>query len=564
MRSIAIPSIIRHFRGSLLKSESLRVHLKFGSCSSRPSYPTLCGAERICRLLSSLEFMASPNEVQDSDRKLKRALETEVSEKEKNVQKRRRKKDSPGADKIFSIRMAARTCDWQSAMVSFRSARDSGIELPQNVLNSMLFVLTSGNQWLEKAIAFCRPGATRPPEIIELEKAQEEVMQYMREHDLMKDEMVYLAQARLSACLGDPDEALNIAKQMIEDAFPARLRIFTPALAGFAERGEMEKAIGVLNLMDAHNLDLTELEFRFLFKACTQNLDGYAQATSILERIGKELTFLEKETIDIIRSYFKTEQSRKAFETEALSKKQIWLVEDVQVDAEGFCMTAGENLEAIDLADQDWNEFLAVFEKLAISRESSSDHFHSFMSWLDQHGPFDIIVDGANVAFHKQNFEAGAFSFNQIGRMMQYLENTYPDRKALLILHTARTRNPLAEKPAAMALMETLVSRSQLYATPVGSNDDWYWLYAALKARHNGLLISNDECRDHIFQLLAPKYFLKWKERHLVRFEFVNKAPTLELPSNYTSCAQQLSNGTWMFPYKKDDDEEWWLCVKPL
>ena len=32
-----------------------------------------------------------------------------------------------------------------------------------------------------------------------------------------------------------------------------------------------------------------------------------------------------------------------------------------------------------------------------------------------------------------------------------------------------------------------------------------------------GLLVSNDEMRDHIFRLLAPKYFLKWKQRHLVR-----------------------------------------------
>lgn len=30
------------------------------------------------------------------------------------------------------------------------------------------------------------------------------------------------------------------------------------------------------------------------------------------------------------------------------------------------------------------------------------------------------------------------------------------------------------------------------------------------------MLISNDKMRDHIFQLLAPKYFHKWKQRHQV------------------------------------------------
>ena len=39
-----------------------------------------------------------------------------------------------------------------------------------------------------------------------------------------------------------------------------------------------------------------------------------------------------------------------------------------------------------------------------------------------------------------------------------------------------------------------------------------YWMYAAVKAGREGLLVSNDEMRDHIFQLLAPKFFHKWKQ----------------------------------------------------
>ncbi len=39
-------------------------------------------------------------------------------------------------------------------------------------------------------------------------------------------------------------------------------------------------------------------------------------------------------------------------------------------------------------------------------------------------------------------------------------------------------------------------------------------MYAAVKAGPKGLLISNDEMRDHMFQLLAPRFFHKWKQRH--------------------------------------------------
>ena len=45
-----------------------------------------------------------------------------------------------------------------------------------------------------------------------------------------------------------------------------------------------------------------------------------------------------------------------------------------------------------------------------------------------------------------------------------------------------------------------------------------YWMYAAVKAGRDGLLISNDEMRDHIFQLLAPKFFYKWKQVRLMHF----------------------------------------------
>ena len=55
----------------------------------------------------------------------------------------------------------------------------------------------------------------------------------------------------------------------------------------------------------------------------------------------------------------------------------------------------------------------------------------------------------------------------------------------------------------------------ELFTTPGGSNDDWYWLYAAVTAGPEGKLITNDELRDHVFQMLpAPRLFYKWKERH--------------------------------------------------
>ncbi len=64
----------------------------------------------------------------------------------------------------------------------------------------------------------------------------------------------------------------------------------------------------------------------------------------------------------------------------------------------------------------------------------------------------------------------------------------------------ANTR-PQARAPAAQELLRQLTEAGSFYATPAGSNDDWYWIYASVTAGERGLLVSNDEMRDHIFQV---------------------------------------------------------------
>ena len=63
-------------------------------------------------------------------------------------------------------------------------------------------------------------------------------------------------------------------------------------------------------------------------------------------------------------------------------------------------------------------------------------------------------------------------------------------------------------------------------------------MYAAVKAGPQGLLISNDEMRDHLFQLLAPRFFQKWKQRHQVcsrdMVGFRSQSNAGGLPASYT------------------------------
>lgn len=64
-------------------------------------------------------------------------------------------------------------------------------------------------------------------------------------------------------------------------------------------------------------------------------------------------------------------------------------------------------------------------------------------------------------------------------------------------------------------------------------------MYAAAKAGGSGLLVSNDEMRDHIFQLLAPKFFVKWKARHQIKYGFAGPLRfQAEYPAPFSTAAQ--------------------------
>ena len=50
------------------------------------------------------------------------------------------------------------------------------------------------------------------------------------------------------------------------------------------------------------------------------------------------------------------------------------------------------------------------------------------------------------------------------------------------MLHQSRVKAAPARQRRAAGLLERLRRENSFYATPFGSNDDWYWLYAAVKS----------------------------------------------------------------------------------
>eukprot|EP01034_Spumella_vulgaris_P027312 gene27312-34008_t len=147
------------------------------------------------------------------------------------------------------------------------------------------------------------------------------------------------------------------------------------------------------------------------------------------------------------------------------------------------------------------------------------EQWDKFKTWLDARlGSFDVLVDGANVGYYKQNY-AGApnhVDHAQIDHMLRQLQQL--GHKPLLVLHSRHLMANMLLTDEAKEFMASWDREGLLYTTPKSFNDDWFWMYAAVKTSCQ--VVTNDEMRDHHFQLLHPRWFCRWKECHQVHYSF--------------------------------------------
>jgi pentatricopeptide repeat protein len=150
-----------------------------------------------------------------------------------------------------------------------------------------------------------------------------------------------------------------------------------------------------------------------------------------------------------------------------------------------------------------------------------------------------IILDGANIGYYNQNFRGAPnyINYQQIQYILNCLlgkedenkekkktetsehheekdisnqkthENNHCEYFPIIILHSRHLKPQLSphskEYQQIQSLLQEWKEKNYLFTTPKGFNDDWYWMYATIK--YHCYVITNDDMRDHHFQLLSPK-----------------------------------------------------------
>ncbi|XP_061363242.1 proteinaceous RNase P 2-like [Gastrolobium bilobum] len=385
--------------------------------------------------------------------------------------------------------------------------------------------------------------------------------------------------ARLAAAKGDGNYAFELVKNMGKYNVSPRLRTYDPALFCFCELLDGDKAYEVEEHMNDAGLSLEEAELAALLKVSVKN--GRAERVyEYLHKLRSTVRCVTESTALVIEEWFR---SSKASEVGDMNldagrvKEGIlrngggwhgqgwvghgdWIVCTTSVDVDGHCSCCREQLVCVDIDDEETEKFAQSIAALAMEREVKSN-FTEFQGWLETHACYEAIVDGANVGLYQQNFAEGGFSIYQLDDVVKELYNQSGKKWPLVILHNKRLRG-LMENPSGRKLLEEWMNNGVLYTSPNGSNDDWYWLFAAVKLKC--LLVTNDEMRDHIFELLGSNFFNQWKERHQVHYTFVKGNLKLQMPPSYSLVMQESEKGSWHVPLASGiscESSRSWLCI---
>lgn len=483
-----------------------------------------------------------------------------------NTKKRKKTHQSPEATFQFELNSCSKNKDLRGAIALYETAISQKIRINQHHFNALLYL--------------CSNSATDTSlKDLSLDYGFR-VFDQMSILGINPNEASITAVARLAAVKGDGDYAFELVKSLGKYNFAPRLRTFDPALFCFCDHLEADKAYEVEKEMGAAGVSLEEQELAALLKVSVKK--GRAERVyEYLHKLRSSVRCVSESTSQIIEDWFQSAEASEVGELN-LDTRQVkdgigrngggwhgqgwigkgnWAVCKANIDANGHCCCCHEQLACVDINDDETEKFAQSVAALALEREVK-ENFREFQGWLEEHADFEAIVDGANIGLYQQNFAEGGFSISQLDDVVRKLYDRSKKKWPLVIVHNKRMRG-LIENPSSRKLVEEWKDNGVLYTTPNGSNDDWYWLYAAVKLRC--LLVTNDEMRDHIFELIGSSFFNQWKERHQVHYTFVKGNLKLLMPPSYSYVIQESEKGSWHVPVvtgnRNEESSRTWLCI---
>ncbi|CCW64404.1 unnamed protein product [Phytomonas sp. EM1] len=349
-----------------------------------------------------------------------------------------------------------------------------------------------------------------------------------------------------------PDTAKLLEVVQLLPTGSLKRRVFSPLLSYARERADLGFALGVLAQANESAIELWDEDFHDLL----MTISNCRKQGSIA---GGEMRVAVEKVLETMEKYHPVTGSGNAeLIKEILGGKEVSIVES---GTGGICSGCEAALATFDLTEDERRGLLEdILEWLIKPRLGIATHYEpekivtaadqearlaEFTRFQDQLAgiSYDTVIDGANVGYHGLNSwyaeskesllrrqgrdpnEVPLFQrrcppqpvdvapkFPLIEDLRQVLLNQ--GRKPLIVLH----RRHLPELEVANAeVFRIWTEQHAILASPSFLNDDFCWLYAAVR-RPNTWIVSNDQMRDHHFSILRPRFFLRWRQRHRITY----------------------------------------------
>ncbi|XP_003901753.1 mitochondrial ribonuclease P catalytic subunit isoform X2 [Papio anubis] len=234
----------------------------------------------------------------------------------------------------------------------------------------------------------------------------------------------------------------------------------------------------------------------------------------------------------------------------------------------GQCLGCGKTIESIQLSPEEY-EFLKgrimrdVIDGGDQYKNTTPQELKRFENFIKSCPPFDIVIDGLNVAKMFPKARESQVLLNVVSQLAkQNLRLLVLGRKHMLTQSFQWRKDEMAEvqKQASCFFADNI------------SKDDPFLLYATLHSGNHCRFITKDLMRDHkacLPDAKTQRLFFKWQQGH--QLAIINRFPGSKLTFQHIlsyDTVVQTTGDSWHIPYDEDVVERYsyeiptkWLCL---
>ncbi len=365
------------------------------------------------------------------------------------------------------------------------------------------------------------------------------------------------------------DDINQIIKYCIDNSIKFNESMYATIIKSYCNYLEVIHSEKFLIKMKDNNIKLKQRTYTHFIKMYHQ-LDDYDKMINLYHEITSKTiklelydyilyfkTFIKYNNFKIIQDILKQLENNFAiFDVQYLNQfKEIFNQKNLKfiptnISENGLCNINKSKLKPLDISPQERINCMLTID-LQIPNKTLS-YFKKFKQWLttDKLSRNNIIIDGANIGyFNNRPSKGNQINFSQIQTIKQQLEEL--NYNVIIILHKRHCDK--------MNKKQTKIYKSwknNIFLTPIGINDDLFWLYASLLL--SAYIITNDKMRDHRLSINFDKMSV-WKKKYIITYDIIQNVFQFNFPKKYSQTIQYNKN-TWYIPfYDKNKTITWYF-----